>query len=457
MQEQAIERFMFRLRSGKFDPAKARRYLGRIRSYLTPDELSEALSRIARKEALKLRHVDDTDVSGLHDIVPSGFLRDWLIYFDNSESPRSFLALTGLAVLSFAVGRKVFRPLPGNEMIYPPVSVFLLSPAGQARRGQAIKPAARIARDAGLHVLQDEATSEAVVDSLASMKPTAETMIIAEEAATLFGKKDYQQGLASLFCRLMDADDRIEKRTKKGGLTVIRSPLVSCIFGAAPAWFSSMPPEVVLGGLLSRCIVAYEPYQEKYVAFPLDDVPEDRIKAGWKRLVASLAEVVECPVTGKMRFTDGAKRIWQDYYERVGKERRKSETRIATWLSRKPAHTLRVAMTFAYSSNFDVIVDEEMLDRAITLLDLMETKLRVAYEHAGLEKYSRKRQRILDAIQLAGGLVQHSILFRNVHGTFKDREEFHKELQMLEELGLIESYIEKTTSNRRVKYYRLTG
>lgn len=433
-----------RLRRGEFKTAtEARAELKKAK--VSDSARADYLIEIARLEAVEERD-EGKERHILADIVPDGWFLRYLGFCRASESPLMFHMMCALASFSHLIGKKRYFFLPGRS-IYAPVNVLLVSPAGLARRGEAIEPAARIARKVGARVIQDQASMEGLVEALMK-NPRA--LFIAEEASTLLSAREYMSDVPQFLCRLLDCPKEPVERNLRSAVVKVKNPTLNVILSSAPDWFGSMPATAVGGGLLSRMIVVYESTREKMIPFPEDVAKKKTLEREEETLVNEATVLVGGLKLARLQYRGKAKTAYRNFYRDVGKEIRAVPENMIHWIGRKPAHVHRIVMSYLVAAGReDAEVDVETFDRAVALVKIAEEKMEQAYRHAGQNVHEKKRQKIVDALQTLGGVVGKSELFRKVGFNFKDATEFNDYLQSL--IDRREAFVEEQKTKTRPK------
>lgn len=424
-------RFLNALHAGELTSDQARRRLPGVASMLDDDHHSEALELITRMERDELLRKEEADA--LFALVPDGWLRRYMAYSKTSESPMMFHLACGVAGLSHILGSSRWWQVH-NDRILPPTSVFLVSPAGITRRGNAVRSITRILKMAEASVIQDTATMEGLL-TYVSKHP--HSVIISEEAAMLFSKKEYMRGIVEFMCRYIDCDEAgIEQLLKKGKLR-IPNPIGSGIFGCAPDWLPDMPTGVTGGGLMSRLWSIYESTKERSLPFPFagrkDAERSDRAR---EALVEEMLAIRELP-GGPLRFKGATKARYTAFYEANDREGKRAPAKIVHWYGRKPAHLMRLLMTLTASSHRPPVVDGDLFDRAVSLMSMVEERMVHVYEHAALTSWEKKRQAIIDTIKSLGGEAKRSQIMPKVRYLFNDVKDFDAQLTYLSETRVI--------------------
>lgn len=444
-----VEQFMEELERGTFAPESAREIAEQLKNKMTDEERGRALALITRieVEGMTRKRTKRT----LLEVVPDGWLRQYLEFTQVSESPNSFHLFSALSVLSHLLGRRVWFPL-GTRSLFPALSVFLVSPAGQARRSTAIRLACDIGRGAGAFVVQDMATPEGLVTTLEAQP---QVLVCADEAATLLTKREYMADMPALLCTLLDCPDAYQ-RTLKGRTVEVMLPTVNALIGCAPEWITSALPKTALGGgLLSRMLVVYEQTRKMLIALPEDLVGADVLQEMKVHLTRMLRELVQ-KSEGAVSYTEEAKERFRLFYAENDQVMNEAGDKMAVYFSRKPDHVHRMAMLLQVSTGKGLVIHEEMLERAIGLLGILEHGMEVAYRQAGLEKPGQMQLRVTNALEKSGGKLDHSGMLRKV-SDIMDTNQLKQVVELLVQMGDVETWMEVDKTQTTMKrWYRLT-
>lgn len=401
---------------------------------LSDDEMAECMEIAAIREVEEVPH--SRTFNRIYDILPEdSWLRAYMKHFERSEAHSLFIAFCGLALLGNALGRRMCLPFSGS-IVYPLINIFLMSPAGVARRGEAVKPTIRIAKAAYLTVMQNRFTTEAL---LSLLRDDPHLFIVAEEASTLFGSKDYQSGIAQTLCQVLDCSDD-EFTTKKEGKVSVENITASGIFSSAPSWFRTMPQEVLTGGLLSRCLIIYVTTRDHTEYFPWK--LEINPLLGEQKLGKSLAGLAKKAPKGFCRSTSGFDRLWRRVRDDCDRSAIEAHGKMSSWYARKPTHVLKVCMVLSAHQE-EPLLNEDMLDRSLALIHIAEAHMSQAYKQIGLDRHNQKLEIIMGELEKVGGYYRHYLLYRKVGDAFKDSKDFLDTVERGLHLGWIEKKRER--------------
>lgn len=434
-------KFILELRQKQFPVRSLRSMLEQIRDQMTPDELAEATILIAQMEDEAKR-----DQARLHQLIPKGWLREYLALCQASEAPDTFHLFSALAVLSHLVGRRVWFRL-GVRALYAPISVFLVSPAGAARRSSAIRTAVEIGQDAQAEVVQDTMTPEGLLQSLRS---APKAMVVADEAASLLSKSDYMAMMPQLLCTLLDCPKKFQRRLRSESFE-INEPTVNALIGCAPEWIiTSMPRAALGGGLFSRMLVVYETARKRLIPLPDDEIDGELIGDLSRKLSRNLSGLAD-QIKGRMMYSDEAKAMFIKFYEENDSAIKGVDERMAVYLSRKPDHVHRLIMSLLVAQGSETLIaDEVVLQTALALLAMIEERMHMAYQLAGLDHSGELQARVMRALDKAGGRIGHSELLRRTGLSAKDLE---ATMKTLDEAGLVATIVSEPRQGRFPRTY----
>lgn len=440
-----------RLKKGKFmSGQEARRVLARSHG-LTETDIAIIHAQIAQRELEEETLSEDRRV---WDVLPPGWFRKYLYYCRSSESPWIFHAMNSMALMSHHIGRRVFFHLPGQN-VYAPISVFLCSPAGLAGRGQSVAQMAHVAVRAGSKLEVDTATPETLVTMLAE-KP--HLMFVSEEASLLLNPKDYMSDVTQQLCRLVDGDDElgIRRSTKKDGTITASKTTLNLLLSSSPAMLQSMPKTAISGGLMSRVILVWSFPTNRCIPIPEEVMSPAQLELEAKSLAEDL-KVAAGQAFGKLLYAGNVKRYYEHWQADVLKAGKVAPEKMSHWYGRKRPHLHRIVMSMLASQGKGVSVDQDTLDRAIALLDILERKMNHVYRSAGQSQIERKVQAVIDTLQKRGGQLEHSKLAPLVWHHFKDAADFETTIDRMKGLGFItEEKIVSMGVHRKKRIYVLS-
>ena len=425
--------FISNLRAGRYSFEGARRILLDNKPAFSDEEYSYCLTLINIMEMEAAEEERDPIPHPLIDALPNGWIRDYVNYFTNSESPKIYHAACGISLFSAGLRRRCWRSLGGDSRIYAPLSVFLVGPAGSSRKGQAVAPATDFAHDFYLNVLQDVFTAESLLEAVADTPE--QLLLINEEAANLFNKKDYMVGLDSTLCRLLDHPRKIEKKLTKKHF-VIDEPTTNFILAAAPVWLAEMPDSVTAGGLFSRSLLVYAPSKECSIAFP-EHLSHDA--GARERLITKYKELQRNAPVGQLDWAPDAMPIYNDFYKQTELQAKSADDKLRPWFSRKAVHLSRLLLTFMCAGGqSDLIVQRDMLEDCIDLIQIFELELEKIYGSFSVPATGKARYRIMEWLSNRPGWQGENDCYRALNWMYDSKNFFQRDIKELEAMGYVE-------------------
>jgi hypothetical protein len=187
-----------------------------------------------------------------------------------------------------------------------------------------------------------------------------------------------------------------------------------------------MPAAVVGGGFTSRCVFVYTERKEKFVAYPADFVPKG-IEELRGKLVADL-EHISLNLCGEYRLTPAAKQWGEEWYHRLWTADKDSgvvNDQGSGYKARKQTHTHKLAMILSASQRDELIVTDEDLMLADTLLTDVERDMMKVFSRIGRSEDSLQAEKFIQFIHEKGAAgISYEEAYRSIHAYFSDARDF---------------------------------
>lgn len=445
MSQTQIRQFLDGLKTKTFPINSAREAFGILAPRMEDEEKVEALGLIVeQEEEISKRKKWKPD---LRDVLKEGWLKNYLIYTKVNEAPDSFHLFSAMAVLGHMMGRRAVME-NGLVRLYAPLSFFLLSPAGQGRRSTAIRTATEIGREANGTILKDRLTPEGLLDWLRNYN---ETLVVADEAATLLNKVEYMQQMPQILCTLMDCPEEFTMKLKQEYIKITR-PTVNVILGCAPDWFeTTLPKSAVGGGLMSRMITVWEEKKKASIPFPSDIVGQEQQDSMRGALVRKLVDISENG-RGRYHYTDKAKETFEEFYRWNDEQLEQAGDKMAAFISRRADHVHRISMVLNCSMERGLEIQEDVLEIALELLRYLDPGIREAYRSAGVERPGQIQSKIMAVIRKKGGEASKSDILKSLSGNASKREIDEAIRWLIEEDAIEWKQLPSSSGNWRYTY-----
>ena len=217
------------------------------------------------------------------------------------------------------------------------------------------------------HIASSDMSSAAMIDELNLAKrnvilPSQQVLeyncllIAPEELGTLFQK--YDGGFMSILTAMWDGGKYEQSRrghgSKQGEKISIPKPQVQFITGVTPSWLGEfLPPGAWDQGFLARTIIIYS--DEKIRTSPFAKKPNQKVQ--FNALAGGLQEISR--MWGQMYFTPGAE-LFGDRFAMSDDPLAPKHPKLLTYVERRPAHLIKLAMIMAASRYSGIISLEDM-------------------------------------------------------------------------------------------------
>lgn len=227
------------------------------------------------------------------------------------------------------------------------------------------------------------------------------------------------------------------KSTKGSGTDTIENPWINLIACTTPAWIAGNFPEYMIGGgFTSRCLFVYADKKDKLVAYPNRHVPPD-MRMTADRLVADLTHI-SAELAGPYRLSPAALEWGEIWYKRHYDHppTALSDDRFGGYLARKQTHLHKLAMVLAASHRDELIITDEDLASAETMLTDLERDMPEVFSKIGRTQESVQAERLVKFIRQSGG-VTYAQAFKFIHSQFPGARGFEDIMQGSLKSGLI--------------------
>lgn len=369
------------------------------------------------------------------------FLRMYLDYVENTESPRIFHVWSALSCVSAALGRRCWLPTDLGPT-WPNMYVALTGPPA-TRKGAAIKMACDLLRattkikfspnDTGgqrqglisaMLETGNEDEEQELLEAIGQVQDTKTTLnalstvevglaqlagidfdtrdphtmfAVANELNSLIGENN-----TAMMTFLQEMWDGVPYKYKLAKMTqTLEAGLLNILAGTTPQQISiSMPAEAMGQGFTSRVVFVYADSNFKRVARPT------LRKELLPQLHMIYSEIYN-RMDGEFTETLAAAEKWDELYHRGISL---NDTRFLHYCDRRGPHLSKLSMALAASRGTKIIdlIDVEVADK---ILLLTEQRMPDAFGEYGMTKVSQARARLLDYLRKATGPVPVMALF----------------------------------------------
>lgn len=393
------------------------------------------------------------------------WLKAYLQYTTNSESPEIFHFWTGVSTVAGALRRRVWIDQRYFEWT-PNFYIIFVAPPGIATKSTTINVGMSLLKEIpNVKFGPDSGTWQAIGKSLMDAKELIPTNPLADP----LGLETEFQEMSCITCAVgelgtfLDFQDRklidtltalwdgqrgsFEHRTSTQGIIMISNPWINIISGTTPAWLKrNVPEEAIGGGFASRVIFVFGDRKRQLVAYP--GLSSDQ--GGFKKLRQELVDDLEIisEMVGEMVLTPEAVAWGQSWYVRHWESRpiHMASERFEGYIARKQTHIHKLAMVLSAAQGSDRIIQETHLIAAEKITSGMEADMINVFESIGVTPTTRLLTEVVKFIhtyQENKMEVTQTMLYRHCF-QFMSEQEFTETINIAVKAGYLE--VKQTTN-----------
>lgn len=333
------------------------------------------------------------------------WLKAYIAYTSDSESPTDFHFWTGVWTIAGALRRRVYINMRKFQWT-PNFYIVLVAPPGIATKSTAARAGWRLLEKIpGVHFGPPSMTWQALTDSLASaiehlegtsrdgevlFVPMSCLNILVSELGTFLKPQD--GALMDVLTDLWDGQiSQWGHKTKTTGQIDIKNPWLNVIGCTTPSWLrTNFPEQLIGGGLTSRVVFIYGNSKRRLVPFPDAEIPEAAYYEMEEKLIEDLTEI--STLQGEYKLSPEA-RAWGGtwYGDHWGTDRptHMASDRYEGYIARKQTHLMKLAMILAASRGNNLIVEKEHIIEAEAILTSTEPYMMKVFESVGMVDEAR--------------------------------------------------------------------
>lgn len=382
----------------------------------------------------------------------SGWLETLERYVEETESPRRFWLWSGIFTICAALQRRVWAQF-GMENIYPGLYLLTVAEPGWVRKGPPVGLAKKMLQEIDAAVFVDSPSKRALTQALSELSisqhfefkgtPIAQSAmaVISKEMSSLLAIDP--KGMIEALTDIYDTHDDWTYKTAHKGEDKIRNVCLCCYIATTPGWMSrNLPEEAIGGGFTSRFVIVHADRRYKHVPWP-PPPPADLYKA----LISDLAVIKR--LKGPFKVDPAAHDLYVKWYETLKDKALKiGDERVYSNYSRAHVIAVRVAMALHTSYSNELIITEQDMHRAITLLEAAYKSAPGAFASHGRSQYGYDTDKIRLQIKLLRAVTFSELLKRNYRNT--DKITLKAILENLEAMGHIQQQFNAATGQLNI-------
>lgn len=376
---------------------------------------------------------------------------------EKSEPPKRLKTWCAISCLAATIRRRSFFDMGKSHKLYPNMYIVLVAPAG-ARKGTAVNQMTPYLKELGdINLSSDSLTKERLTVEISEAEDSyfrdgkqvmdKSITAIAEEMVVFLSEKN--QDMLGDMLRYFDCPDDFKRSTKASGKSDMKNVCVNLLCATTPDGIRSHLPKSARGdGWLSRTMHIYADGIEQIIHLPWRDTNKEILN---KDLLAKLKEIqAECngPFDATKQF-DLAWIKWRDEHE---KERIFSNTLLETYHDRRPIQLLKLSMIYCASRLGNLMMTDEDLHKAQTVLCEAESHMMKAFSKCGRNVFKSEAEEIVKYLQKNGRKALTRTLFYHMQDRI-DHNVFQSLMKTLDSYGVIEiKKTKKTGADKKPEY-----
>jgi len=344
-----------------------------------------------------------------------GFINQYIDYTKPQQSPTLFHTWTAISTVASVLRRRVWIDR-GYYTLYPNLYMILVSASGVGMKSTAIKIATEGLLPKAipdLTIMRGKLTMKYLVDWMAQAQNKnpdkyAEVTIFCSEFK-VFARGAYaDSGLIEDLTHLYD-NGPYEYRTGGQGVYIVEKPCINLIAASTPEWLTTgSAADFIGGGFSSRIVPVALLKDEKLISWPEKTQVEKDLEGG---LIGDLATIGK--LSGSFLVTQDAKDYFDHWYKNKEKYQQ-SDDRMKGYYSKKHDLILKVAMSLSASLSDDLVITDDHIESAMSLLGKMELNIPFAFQGVAWGEQAKFQDKVLTTIKTAGEIA-HSDLLRKFH------------------------------------------
>lgn len=369
------------------------------------------------------------------------WLKAYMTYTRDSESPTSFHFWTGVSTLAGALRRRVWIDMKKFQWT-PNFYIILVGPPGVAAKSTSISMGmSLLGKVPGVKFGPESMTWQKLAKSLSEALeyieydlPSGERTRMAMSCLTVqvselgtFLRVDDDQ-LMSFLIRMWEGQiDKFRHETVSGGATEIDNPWLNVIAATTPAWLKgNFPDSMIGGGLTSRVVFVYGDKKRGLIPYPDEVIPDADYGKLKDALISDLIEISK--ISGQYKLSQFARdwgRSWYtDHNNPDLRPTHLSSDRYGGYLARKQTHLHKFAIILAASKRNSLVIEEDDLKESEAIISDIEKDMIKVFQSIGAVDQRNHVEEIVSVIRFTGFMTARGLWAKVMNQmTLKEFEE----------------------------------
>jgi len=373
--------------------------------------------------------------------VFANWLKAYMDYTRDSESPSSFHFWTGVSSLAGALRRRVWIDMKKFQWT-PNFYIILVGPPGIAAKSTSISMGmSLLSQIRGVKFGPESMTWQKLARSLSDAIEYVEftdlsgardrvamsclTVQISELGT--FMRYDDEQ-LLSFLIRMWDGQkDKFRHETVGSGVVEIDNPWLNFIGATTPSWLrTNFPENMITGGLTSRIVFVYGDKKRKLIPYPDAVIPDAQYKQLRADLISDLTEIAS--LSGPYRLSSFARDWGEAWYADHNnpdlRPQHLASERFGSYLARKQTHLHKFAIVLAAAKRSQLIIEEDDLVEADQILTMNEQDMLRVFDSIGAVQQSSHINEIVSTVKFYGFMTTRLLWSKSMaHMSLREFEE----------------------------------
>jgi hypothetical protein len=358
----------------------------------------------------------------LEELRTNSFLDNYILYMKHQESPRDFHLWVALTIIGASTERKVFMNR-AYYVLYPHLYGGLVADSAWCRKSTAMDLGVRLIKKVlpAYPTLEGKITPEQLILELSAEGKVLNEgeeaihplLIQADEMSVFFSKMMIQSGIVNLLTSLY-MKDRVEYRTKTGGIFTIVNPFISIISGTIPSFLQECVGHSFDDGFIGRFGFVHREEPEQRIARPEMVVDFEEQDLIWRVLEEQLKFISQ--LEGNVTFDEEAGRFFDEWYEELPGKTYLSESKATGYKGRMGDHVLKFAILLLLSDlsafnvkEHDLIIRMKHTQRAIKIAESAEKSLTTIFRDMKKDIFTIQEE--IEKRIFMGKKIMRTILF----------------------------------------------
>jgi hypothetical protein len=335
------------------------------------------------------------------------WISTYLKYTEEQESPTAFHQWTAITILGATLGRRVWINR-GYYTIYPNLFTIVVAGSAKCKKSTSTGIGVNLLKNIKKPpmIFSQKMTNEALIQALveSSDNGICEGLVYASELSVFMGSEAYKTGLIPTLTDLYDSPKNWSYRTRGRGVEEMENVTISILAGSTKEWLkASIPQESIGGGFTSRIIFVYQSMPRRANLFPVVNSESNILR---DKLIEDLNYIRL--ICGEMKFTDDAKRVASEWYEKELYVQR--DPKVEGYFARKHDTMFKVAMILSASESDSLLIEERHIKKALLVMEQNEADLANIMSSVVTEKVGDAIGKVLDMIRLEKRIYHQDLL-----------------------------------------------